>query len=413
MISELTKVPLGWKKVKFGDIAQNITERIDNPKESGLEDYVGLEHLDMDEIRIKRYGSPDEVEATKFLCQKGDIIFGKRRAYLRKLAVTSRDAVVSAHSMVLRPNEKKVVSEFLPWFMRSSQFWKTAFAISEGSLSPTIKWKTLSAQEFWIPSWNEQRKIAEILWNIESNVERLEQLIQITEKLKKGLLEELLTKGIGHRKFKITELGEIPDAWSIELLGNIAEVNDGSHFSPTSNPEGKHVIATVKDMKEDRFDTNTCKRISDEQYSKLRKEGNVAKKGDVLFSKDGTIGQVFVYRDDYEIALLSSIAIISPSEKLNPDYLCEVFKSEIFHQQLKILQSGTAIRRVVLKSLKKFKIPLPNTVEEQKKISRIFMETNASIEKQKLNLIDLASLKRKLVNSFLSGELLIPREDMN
>ena len=90
MISEIVKVPLGWEKVKFGDIAKNITNRIDNPKKSGLKDYIGLEHLDTDEIRIKRYGSPDEVEATKFLCKKGDIIFGKRRAYLRKLAITSR-----------------------------------------------------------------------------------------------------------------------------------------------------------------------------------------------------------------------------------------------------------------------------------------------------------------------------------
>jgi type I restriction enzyme, S subunit len=161
-----------------------------------------LEHLDTDEIRIKRYGSPNEVEATKFLCRKGDIVFGKRRAYLRKVAVTSRDAVVSAHSMVLRP-KKRVVSAFLPWFMHSSQFWRTAFAISEGSLSPTIKWKTLSAQEFWLPSAAEQERIAEILWSIESSIERLEHLIQVAERLKKGLLGELLTDGINHKKSEV------------------------------------------------------------------------------------------------------------------------------------------------------------------------------------------------------------------
>ena len=232
MISELTKVPLGWEKVKFGDIAKNITARIDNPKESGLEDYIGLEHLDTDEIRIKRYGSPGEVEATKFLCKKGDIVFGKRRAYLRKLAVASRDAVVSAHSMVLRPKEEKVLTEFLPWFLQSSQFWKTAFAISEGSLSPTIKWKTLSVQEFWLPSRGEQKKIAEILWSIESNVEKLEVLIKVAQKLKKGLLEELLRKGISHKKFKKTELGEIPVDWQIVSLGEICEERKDKAYPP-------------------------------------------------------------------------------------------------------------------------------------------------------------------------------------
>jgi type I restriction enzyme S subunit len=122
MISELSKVPSQWKKVKFEDIIENITDRIDNPQEAGLSNYIGLEHLDTDGIRIKRYGSPNDVQATKFLCKKGDIIFGKRRAYLRKLAVTERDAVVSAHSMVLRPKAGKIYSDFLPWFLHSSQF---------------------------------------------------------------------------------------------------------------------------------------------------------------------------------------------------------------------------------------------------------------------------------------------------
>ena len=402
--------PSTWTKVKFGEIAEIVNDRIDNPRESGLADYIGLEHLDTDEIRIKRYGSPEEVEATKFICKKGDIIFGKRRAYLRKLAVTERDAVVSAHSMVLRPKGEKILTRFLPLFMHSSIFWMTAQAISEGSLSPTIKWKTLKSQEFWIPSIPEQIKISEILWSLEENIEKIENLIQITEKLKKELLEVILTKGIDHNKFKKTELGEIPEEWNIQLLGNIAEVNDGSHFSPIFDSTGKHLIATVKDMKDDCFDTGSCKKISEEQYSKLKKEGNIAKKGDVLFSKDGTIGQVFVYREDYEIALLSSIAIITPSEQLLPDYLCEIFKSKIFYDQLEILKSGTAIRRIVLKSLKKFMIPLPKNIGEQKRILNIFKEINSNIKKQKIHLLNIKNLKKKFTNSLLSGELLIPKE---
>ena len=224
MISELNKVPLGWQKVKFGDIAQQVTDRIDNPKESGLKDYIGLEHLDSDEIRIKRYGSPEEVEATKFLCKKGDIIFGKRRAYLRKLAVTEKDAVASAHSMVLRPKTGKIVPDFLPWFMHSTQFWKTAFAISEGSLSPTIKWKTLAVQEFWIPTKEEQKEISKILWAIELNIQHLEGLIQCGEELKNALLGKLLLSGIGHDKFKDSTIGTIPEEWVALPFTEAAEV---------------------------------------------------------------------------------------------------------------------------------------------------------------------------------------------
>ncbi|MDD4249490.1 MAG: hypothetical protein PHT13_10325, partial [Methanosarcina sp.] len=88
MTSNLKNVHPNWQNVRFDEIAEIVTDRIEKPTESGLSDYIGLEHLDTDCIRIKRFGSTEDVDATKFLCKKGDIIFGKRRAYLRKLAVS-------------------------------------------------------------------------------------------------------------------------------------------------------------------------------------------------------------------------------------------------------------------------------------------------------------------------------------
>lgn len=188
MTSNLKNILPNWQKVRFDEIAEIVTDRIEKPTESGLSDYIGLEHLDTDCIRIKRFGSTEDVDATKFLCKKGDIIFGKRRAYLRKLAVSDREAVVSAHSMVLRPTGDKIYPDFLPCFMQSIIFWKTAHSISEGSMSPTIKWKTLAAQEFWLPSVEEQKKISDLLWSIEDNIQKTEKLIETTEILKQGLL---------------------------------------------------------------------------------------------------------------------------------------------------------------------------------------------------------------------------------
>lgn len=401
MISELTKVPPGWEKVKFGDIAQNITDRIDNPKESGLEDYVGLEHLDTDEIRIKRYGSPDEVEATKFLCKKGDIIFGKRRAYLRKLAVTSRDAVVSAHSMVLRPNEKRVLSEFLPWFMQSSQFWKTAFAISEGSLSPTIKWKTLSAQEFWIPSWNEQRKIAEILWNVESNVERLEQLIQITEKLKKSLLEELLTKGIGHRDFKRTELGEIPVDWKVERLVDACEIIMGQSppsSSYNSNQDGLPFIQGKADFGE-KYPIITT-------YTNA--PAKIAKSGDLLFTVRAPVGAMNWCNK--EMCVGRGVAAFRP--KGNTDSLFLYYTLERMNYEFNRLSQGSTFAAISGKELKNFKVTKVS-IDEQETIGKILNEIDERIFQCRTHLSDLTSLRKKLANSFLSGELLVPKEAVN
>ena len=109
------QLPEGWQMVKFGDIAKHISKRVE-PSETDLEIYVGLEHLDPDSLKIKRHGTPSDVEGQKLLVKKGQIIFGKRRAYQRKVAVADWDCICSAHAMVLEANSAKVIPEFLPFF---------------------------------------------------------------------------------------------------------------------------------------------------------------------------------------------------------------------------------------------------------------------------------------------------------
>ncbi|WP_212745369.1 restriction endonuclease subunit S [Thermomonas fusca] len=159
-MSDNNKLKPGWKVWRFDQMATNVNVRIDNPSESGMEHYVGLEHLDADSLKIRRWGTPDEVEATKLMFKKGDIIFGRRRAYQRKLGVAEFDGICSAHAMVLRAKPDVVLPEFLPFFMQSDLFMNRAVEISVGSLSPTINWKTMAAQEFALPSMGEQISLA-------------------------------------------------------------------------------------------------------------------------------------------------------------------------------------------------------------------------------------------------------------
>ena len=151
----------GWTRVAFGDVAVCVHDRIDKPVDAGVERYVGLEHLDSDSLVIRRWGSPAAVTATKLLFRKGDIIFGRRRVYQRKLAVADFDGICSAHALVLRAKSGAVLPQFLPFFMQSDVFMERAKAISVGSLSPTINWRTLASEEFALPPLDEQRRIAE------------------------------------------------------------------------------------------------------------------------------------------------------------------------------------------------------------------------------------------------------------
>ncbi len=207
----------GWKVWRFDQMATNVNVRIDNPSESGMEHYIGLEHLDADSLKIRRWGKPDDVEATKLMFKKGDIIFGRRRAYQRKLGVAEFDGICSAHAMVLRAKPDVVLPEFLPFFMQSDRFMNRAVEISVGSLSPTINWKTMAAQEFALPPREIQASLVEALKAAGSLVET-----------RKDALDRLRTLARSKLDLEFSD----QSTWIRDRIGNIGDVQLGRQRAP-------------------------------------------------------------------------------------------------------------------------------------------------------------------------------------
>jgi len=181
-----------WKRLPFGSFAESIGERVE-PADAADEIYVGLDDLDSGDLHIRRWGKGSDVIGTKLRFQKGDIIFGRRRAYQRKLAVAEVDGICSAHAMVVRAKPSMVLPEFLPFLMMSDRFMTRAVEISVGSLSPTINWTTLKHEEFALPPLDQQRRIAEILWMVdeanESSVSLLQNLTSLVDSLVSSLTD--------------------------------------------------------------------------------------------------------------------------------------------------------------------------------------------------------------------------------
>ncbi len=172
----------GWRIVRFGDVAENVAVRVE-PAEAQTDVYVGLEHLDPETLHLRTWGHPSDVTGQKLAFEKGDVIFGRRRAYQRKLAVAEFNGICSAHAMVVRAKPEMILPEFLPFFLQSDMFMERAIEISVGSLSPTINWKTLRVQEFPLPPIEEQKRIAEILWAADEVVERYQAAMSKTDKV--------------------------------------------------------------------------------------------------------------------------------------------------------------------------------------------------------------------------------------
>ena len=186
--------------------------------------------------------------------------------------------------------------------------------------------------------------------------------------------------------------------WPEVRLGDACDrITDGSHFSPKSSSEGFPYV-TVRDLSDGAIDLDGSKRISRESFNELSRNGCSPQKGDVLFSKDGTVGKVALVGVSIPFVVLSSIAILSPNHELvSSEYLAWVLKSPSVQSMAVDKKTGTALRRLILRDLNSILIPLP-PLDEQKRIVAKLDEVSTrvgdygrSIHLQSTGLADLRS----------------------
>lgn len=171
--------------------------------------------------------------------------------------------------------------------------------------------------------------------------------------------------------------------WITATIDDVCTVvTDGAHNSPKSVEEG-HYMASVKDFTEFGFDFSNCKQIGKEDYEKLRNQGCVPEKNDILVGKDGAryFEDIIIYKQDERPALLSSIAILrADSRKITPEFLYYTLKSPVVRKDVREnYGSGSAIPRIVLKDFKRMPFSFPS-IGEQRKITNLCSAIDAKIQ---------------------------------
>src|SRR3989344_4858481 len=327
-----------WEMVKFGDIAKNISERVD-PNDANAEIYVGLEHLDSDSIHIRRWGAPADVKGTKLRVYKGDIIFGKRRAYQRKAAVAEFDGICSAHAMVIRANLENIDPDFLPFFMHSDVFMNRAVEISEGSLSPTIKWKILERQKFRLPPRPVQEKISEFLKALDQSEEKYRTAMDKLNLTRKAVFAELTRiekdqKPLG----ECLKLSKIKSAYphKFEKYLGLEQIESGIFTS--------ELYVDAKQAK------STC---------------NVFKSGQLLYSK---------LRPNLDKAIIATFDGVCTTELLvydampgiNLEYMLHYLHSDDFIHYAVSRGFGTKMPRISHKIVSEYKVYAPDIKEQER-----------------------------------------------
>ena len=201
-------------RYKFGEIAFNITTKA-FPKPEDKDTYIGLEHLDSGSLHVTRWGTPVEITGQKLVMHKGDILFGRRNTYLKRVAIAPHDGLFSAHGMIFRPNTDVIDPTLFPFFIASDYFMDAAIRISVGSLSPTVNWKDLKELVFELPPLPEQVKLAELFGQIEATIQAQEKSLQKAVELRNSFYSTTQSPEYFSKRGYSYRLGTIGTEYSI------------------------------------------------------------------------------------------------------------------------------------------------------------------------------------------------------
>ena len=366
-------------KVLLGDVAEEVRE---NYKEmDGNPAVVGLEHLIPGEIRLKEWSEDTNTTFTKAF-HKGQVLFGRRRAYLKKAAVAPVDGICSGDITVISAKQDKILPELLPFVIQNDDFFDFAVGKSAGSLSPRVKWSRLKEYEFNLPSLSQQRKLAMLLWSFVDAKEAYEDLIRQTDELVKSQFIEMFGDPV------INDRG-----WPTKSLKEVAP-----EYSPTL-PEADLYWWLNLDMIE-----TYSGRLLEKVMATPEEIGNSTSTFDesmVLYSKlRPYLNKVFV-PDDRGYATTELVGMKPDSKILNKYFLFNLLRGDQFVAYANGLSSGGQMPRIPMKALRDFKCILPPIdLQEQ------FVETSKQSDKSKFELNeaikDLDAMYKRIIKDNLS-----------
>ena len=315
-----------WPVVRFGEVVRHINETEREPLKKGLERFVGLDCLDPENLHIGRWGLITEGTSFTKRFRKGQVLFGKRRAYQRKVAVAEWDGICSGDILTFEPENDRLLPELLPFIVQSDSFFEHALGTSAGSLSPRTKWTLLKEYEFPLPPKEEQKKLAEILWAAEKTIKKYSEVFIGILDCEKYFFNNYLRNHslVSHDStFIKTVYGKLPGYCTIKPLGDVADVAYGISKAVSSNSDpsiGWPILTGSNITLDGKLDIKKLVYIEPPT-----KDAFILRKGDLLFNwRSGSshhVGKTAIFDLDGDWTYASFILRIRPKRELNKLYL--------------------------------------------------------------------------------------------
>ncbi|GGI68276.1 restriction endonuclease subunit S [Shewanella gelidii] len=368
-----------WKAVKFGDVVFEPKESVKDPVAEGIEHVVGLEHIDGEDIHLRRSASIEESTTFTKKFSKNDVLFGRRRAYLKKAAKASFEGICSGDITVMRAREELLIPQLLPFIVNNDSFFDYAITHSAGGLSPRVKFKDLANFEFSIPGKLGQQKLLLLLKSLDESIQdelSLKRKLSINletqiehkihgEILNGKTINQVIDSLSGKREvIKLQELGEVIKGKGIaksEVIDSgIPCVRYGELYTKHHRIIRKfHSFISLK---------------SSEKAVRL-------KVNDILFAGSGEtiteIGKSAAFIENIEAYAGGDILIFRPKD-MDGTYLGYLMNSQLVRHQLNKFGTGATVMHVYSSDIHKIVVP-HRSKDEQIKIANSLEEIASNI----------------------------------
>lgn len=330
-----------------------------------------------------------------------DIILVKTGNTIGKVAIVDKeigDATINPNTVLLK--NITCFNKYLYYIVVSEIIQKPLNKSITVGAQPSVNQETLKKILIPIPTLKEQEKIASILSTVDEQIDNVDALIEKNKELKKGLMQTLLTKGIGYTKFKTTEIGEIPEEWEVNNLGNIVEVISGA--TPKTNineywDNGDIYWATPSDITSNgKYISVTEKKITENGLKNC--SAKLLPIGSILMSSRATIGERCI--NTVPMTTNQGFKSLVCKDGINNEFI--YYYVDILKEKLMGLASGSTFLEVSKKVVEDIKVVIPS-LEEQEKIASILSEVDKKIDDYENKKQKLEELKKGLMQQLLTG----------
>ncbi|AJY51544.1 restriction endonuclease subunit S [Halomonas sp. KO116] len=400
-------IPEGWEAPKLGQVFKLLRGSIvpqDNPTEK-LE-YYSIPVFDQCGSFSVVMGF--EIESNKTLISEPAILVSKLNPRKPRVQVVAKKSglrqCASTEFMAYAPKNKDLDLNFYKYYLLSEKFSNKLQLVATGSTNSHVR-VTPSETLTWnvpAPPLPEQKKIAAILSSVDEVIEKTRAQIDKLKDLKAGMMQELLTKGIGHTEFKDSPVGRIPAGWNVITMESVLnKVIDYRGKSPPKSDCGIPLI-TAKNIRQGYIDENPKEYIFADQYESWMVRG-IPTTGDIFITTEAPLGNVAKV-PGFKFAIGQRVLALNPAPCISSDYLLYLMQSRYFQDQLELQSTGSTVAGIKQSTFRKILIPLP-PVQEQQSITKPLDSIVRRIDSTFLKLHQAERMKKALMQDLLTGKV--------